>query len=76
MLPAAGHEPTTSNAGPRDAAGEPGPDEAALMDDHVLHGREQPLEILRAIHGFDPGLACAVHVVDPSGTRRITVENR
>jgi [NiFe] hydrogenase large subunit/hydrogenase large subunit len=25
---------------------------------------EQPVEILRTIHSFDPCMACAVHVVD------------
>ncbi len=28
---------------------------------------DQPLEILRTIHSFDPCLACAVHVVDARG---------
>jgi len=26
---------------------------------------DQPLEILRTIHSFDPCMACAVHVIDP-----------
>ena len=25
---------------------------------------EQPLEILRTVHSFDPCMACGVHVVD------------
>jgi Ni,Fe-hydrogenase I large subunit len=29
---------------------------------------EQPLEILRTVHSFDPCMACGVHVVD--ATRR------
>jgi hydrogenase large subunit len=28
---------------------------------------EQPLEILRTIHSFDPCLACASHVMSPDG---------
>jgi hydrogenase large subunit len=28
---------------------------------------EQPVEILRTIHSFDPCLACAVHLYDPQG---------
>jgi quinone-reactive Ni/Fe-hydrogenase large subunit len=28
---------------------------------------EQPLEILRTIHSFDPCLACAIHMVDANG---------
>jgi len=28
---------------------------------------DQPVEILRTIHSFDPCLACAVHLYDPQG---------
>jgi hydrogenase large subunit len=28
---------------------------------------EEPLEILRTIHSFDPCLACASHVISPEG---------
>lgn len=59
--------PSTWNAGPRDPKGQPGPYEAALMDRHVLANPEQPLEIQRTIHSFDPCIACAVHVIDPGG---------
>jgi hydrogenase large subunit len=59
--------PSTWNAGPRDAAGQPGPYEAALMDRHTLADPKRPLEIQRTIHSFDPCIACAVHVVDPLG---------
>jgi hydrogenase large subunit len=59
--------PSTWNAGPRDATGQPGPYEAALMDRHTLHDPKQPLEIQRTIHSFDPCIACAVHVLDPHG---------
>ena len=59
--------PSTWNAGPRDATGQPGAYEAALADRHKLHDPRQPLEILRTIHSFDPCIACAVHVVDPHG---------
>ena len=65
--------PSTWNAGPRDPAGQPGPYEAALMDRHVLAVRDQPLEILRTIHSFDPCIACAVHMVNPDGTPGVTV---
>jgi hydrogenase large subunit len=66
--------PSTWNAGPRDAAGQPGPYEAALVG-HVLHDANQPLEILRTIHSFDPCIACAVHVAGPGG-ERLTVRVR
>ncbi len=65
--------PSTWNAGPRDARGLEGPYEAALRG-HRLHNPEQPLEILRTIHSFDPCLACAVHVVDPDGGELIQVK--
>jgi hydrogenase large subunit len=64
--------PSTWNAGPRDATGQPGAYEAALAG-HVLHDPDQPLEILRTIHSFDPCIACAVHVLDPDGGDALSV---
>jgi hydrogenase large subunit len=64
--------PSTWNAGPRDAAGTEGPYEAALRGQRV-QDPQQPLEILRTIHSFDPCLACAVHIVDPDGEELIRV---
>jgi Ni,Fe-hydrogenase I large subunit len=55
--------PTTWLAGPRDAKGTRGAYEAALLNTPLVNS-EQPLEILRTVHSFDPCLACAVHVVD------------
>jgi hydrogenase large subunit len=68
--------PSTWNAGPRDAKGQPGPYEAALMDRHMLYDPKQPLEIQRTIHSFDPCIACAVHVVNPKGEQRLQVRMR
>ena len=65
--------PSTWNAGPRDAKGQPGPYEAALVG-HKLHDPKQPLEILRTIHSFDPCLSCAVHVTDPDGEELVKVK--
>lgn len=62
--------PSTWNAGPRDAAGKPGPYEAALVGTPVADP-EKPVEILRTVHSFDPCMACGVHVLDRSG-REIT----
>jgi Ni,Fe-hydrogenase I large subunit len=62
--------PSTWNAGPRDGSGAPGPYEAALLGTPVADP-EQPLEILRTVHSFDPCMACGVHVVEPGG-REIT----
>lgn len=59
--------PSTWNCSPRDKQGQPGPYEAALMDNHPLANPEQPLEILRTIHSFDPCMACGVHVLDATG---------
>jgi [NiFe] hydrogenase large subunit/hydrogenase large subunit len=59
--------PSTWNCSPRDAQGQPGPYEAALMDHHPLVDPERPIEILRTIHSFDPCMACGVHVLDATG---------
>ncbi len=64
--------PSTWNAGPRDAMGSPGPYEQALIGNPVADP-EQPLEILRTIHSFDPCMACGVHVLDPSGREVVKV---
>jgi Ni,Fe-hydrogenase I large subunit len=58
--------PSTWNAGPRDAQGQPGAYEAALVGTPI-GDPERPLEILRTVHSFDPCLACAVHVVRAKG---------
>jgi [NiFe] hydrogenase large subunit/hydrogenase large subunit len=55
--------PSTWNAGPRDAAGNRGPYEEALLGTPIADGGK-PLEILRTVHSFDPCMACGVHVVD------------
>ena len=68
--------PSTWNAGPRDQQGQPGAYEAALEDNHTLHDPQQPIEILRTIHSFDPCIACAVHVTDPEGEELIKVKVR
>jgi len=58
--------PSTWNASPRDASGAHGPYEASLL--HTPLARpEEPLEVLRTIHSFDPCMACACHTFDPSG---------
>jgi hydrogenase large subunit len=55
--------PSTWNAGPRDAGGKRGPYEEALLGTPVAKP-DQPVEILRTIHSFDPCMACGVHVLD------------
>jgi Ni,Fe-hydrogenase I large subunit len=56
--------PTTWNGSPRDASGQRGPWEQALIGTPVADP-EQPVEMLRTVHSFDPCMACAVHLVDP-----------
>ncbi len=58
--------PSTWNASPRDANGQRSAYEASLVGTKVANV-EQPVEILRTIHSFDPCLACAVHLYDPQG---------
>jgi hydrogenase large subunit len=66
--------PSTWNAGPRDQNGQPGAYEAALQDNHTVVDPQQPIEILRTIHSFDPCIACAVHVTDPDGEELVKVK--
>jgi hydrogenase large subunit len=58
--------PSTWNASPRDPNGQRSAYEAALIGTPV-HNPDQPLEILRTIHSFDPCIACAVHLYDEKG---------
>ncbi len=58
--------PSTWNASPRDAKGQRSAYEESLVGTPVAN-IEQPVEILRTIHSFDPCLACAVHIYDPEG---------
>lgn len=59
--------PSTWNASPRDGKGQMSAYEASLIGTPVADP-EQPLELLRTIHSFDPCLACAVHVYDEKGS--------
>jgi hydrogenase large subunit len=58
--------PSTWNAGPRDEKNQLGPYEASLVGNPVADA-EQPLEVLRTVHSFDPCIACAIHTSDPEG---------
>jgi hydrogenase large subunit len=58
--------PSTWNASPRDPSGQRSAYEAALIGTPVKNP-DQPVEILRTIHSFDPCLACAVHLYDEKG---------
>ncbi|MER2605547.1 MAG: nickel-dependent hydrogenase large subunit [Siculibacillus sp.] len=58
--------PTTWNGSPRDPKGGIGAFEAALLDTPMADPN-QPLEILRTLHSFDPCLACSTHVMSEDG---------
>lgn len=64
--------PTTWNGSPRDPVGQRGTWEQALIGTPVAD-LEQPLEILRTVHSFDPCMACAVHIVDARGRAPVEV---
>jgi Ni,Fe-hydrogenase I large subunit len=65
--------PTTWNGSPRDAAGQRGVWEEALIGTPVADPT-QPLEVIRTIHSFDPCMACAVHIVDTENREVTKVE--
>lgn len=58
--------PTTWNASPRDPNGQRSAYESALLDTPI-EDPENPVEILRTVHSFDPCMACAVHLYDEEG---------
>ncbi len=65
--------PTTWNAAPRDNKERPGAYEASLVGNPVADP-DQPLEVLRTVHSFDPCLACAVHVLDTEHNQVVQVK--
>ncbi len=67
--------PTTWNGSPRDNNGNIGAFEASLMDTPMANP-EQPLEILRTLHSFDPCLACSTHVMSADGQEMAKVTVR
>jgi hydrogenase large subunit len=58
--------PTTWNGSPRDPKGGIGAFEASLMNT-PMERPEEPVEILRTLHSFDPCLACSTHVISDKG---------
>lgn len=67
--------PTTWNGSPRDNEGNIGAFEASLMDTY-MERPDEPVEILRTLHSFDPCLACSTHVMSPEGEELTTVKVR
>ncbi|MES9853970.1 MAG: nickel-dependent hydrogenase large subunit [Candidatus Thiodiazotropha sp. L084R] len=67
--------PTTWNGSPRDSEGNIGAFEASLMNTKVERP-EEPVEILRTLHSFDPCLACSTHVMSEEGRELAKVKVR
>jgi hydrogenase large subunit len=67
--------PTTWNGSPRDGAGNIGAFEASLLNT-PMERPEEPVEILRTLHSFDPCLACSTHVISPDGSELTRVKVR
>jgi hydrogenase large subunit len=65
--------PSTWNACPRNEKDEPGPYEASLLDNPIANP-EQPLEVLRTVHSFDPCIACAIHLTDKESDTNVSVK--
>ena len=53
--------PTSWNFSPRDAAGQPGPLEAALVGTPVRDGERTPVAVQHVVRSFDPCMVCTVH---------------
>ena len=67
--------PTTWNGSPRDPAGNIGAFEASLMNTK-MERPDEPVEILRTLHSFDPCLACSTHVMSEDGSELTRVKVR
>jgi hydrogenase large subunit len=65
--------PSTWNASPRDENGAHGPYEASLLHTPLARPQE-PLEVIRTVHSFDPCMACACHTFDASGKQIASVK--
>ncbi len=62
--------PTCWNLSPQDDAGQRGPLEQALLGIPVANV-DQPIEVLRVVHSFDPCLDCATHVMRAQPTVKV-----
>ena len=68
--------PTNWNASPMDDLGQNGPIEQALIGTPVAD-LQQPIEVLRVVHSFDPCLACSVHMLRPGRDKpEVVVQTR
>ncbi|QRG07998.1 nickel-dependent hydrogenase large subunit [Xanthobacter dioxanivorans] len=53
--------PTTWNFSPRDAGGQPGPLETALVGAPIRQGETTPVSVQHIVRSFDPCMVCTVH---------------
>lgn len=53
--------PTTWNFSPRDASGQPGPLEQALVNAPIRRGEIDPVSVQHIVRSFDPCMVCTVH---------------
>ncbi|MCK5175951.1 MAG: nickel-dependent hydrogenase large subunit, partial [Planctomycetes bacterium] len=68
--------PTNWNASPKDDLDQHGPIEQALIGTPVAD-IENPIEVLRVVHSFDPCLACSVHMLRPGKDKaEVVVQTR
>ncbi|VGO17278.1 Periplasmic [NiFeSe] hydrogenase large subunit [Pontiella desulfatans] len=67
--------PTCWNCSPRDAEQNRGPMEEALIGTPVKKA-DQPVEVLRVVHSFDPCLDCATHVMRPDRKGKVYIVDR
>ncbi|MGB2807132.1 MAG: nickel-dependent hydrogenase large subunit, partial [Sedimentisphaerales bacterium] len=68
--------PTNWNASPKDDLDQNGPIEQALIDTPVAD-IDNPIEVLRVVHSFDPCLACSVHMLRPGKDKpEVVVQTR
>jgi hydrogenase large subunit len=68
--------PTNWNASPKDDLDQNGPIEQALIDTPVVD-MDNPIEVLRVVHSFDPCLACSVHMLRPGKDKpEVVVQTR
>ncbi len=67
--------PTTWNGSPRDHKGNIGAFEASLLNT-PMERPDEPVEILRTLHSFDPCLACSTHIMSEDGQELTRVKVR
>ena len=65
--------PSTWNISPRDGNGTLGTIEQALIGLQI-DNIEAPINALRTVHGYDPCVACAIHIVEPKTGREFNAQ--